>query len=65
LHALKENYAPNYKYLENKKLAIHQMMRKYRLVEMVGKFPLGLGIFPYRPPPGQSKVWHLLQSDLW
>jgi hypothetical protein len=49
LHALKENDAPNYKYLENKKLAIHPTMRKYRLVEMVGKFPIGLGIFPDGP----------------
>jgi len=24
-------------------------MQPYRLVEIVGKFPLGLGIFPYGP----------------
>jgi len=49
LYALKEKDAPNYNYLKNKKLAIHQAMRKCRLVEMVGKFPIGLGIFPYGP----------------
>lgn len=43
LHALKVNTAPDYNHLENKKLAMHPTMRKYRLVEIVGKFPIGWG----------------------
>jgi hypothetical protein len=58
LHAPKENTALNYNSLENKKLAIHSTMVPYRLVEIVGKFPLGLGDFPVRPL-GPSKVLHL------
>ncbi len=49
LHALKENIAPGYNYLKNKELANHSTMRPYRWVEKVGKFPLGLGIFPSGP----------------
>jgi hypothetical protein len=62
LHALKEDDAPNCNSLENKKFAFHQTMQQYRLVEIVGKFPLGLGIFPYGPSSIQGVALEKIQE---
>ncbi|OGQ00624.1 MAG: hypothetical protein A2Z40_01400 [Deltaproteobacteria bacterium RBG_19FT_COMBO_60_16] len=62
LHAQKEEDAPNCNSFENKKFAIHPTMPQYRLVDIVGKFPLGLGIFPYGPSSIQGMAPEKIQE---